>query len=72
MISGGEDARTCHVGECVYVCLMQVNQVSQATLIACLFLFGVIEFLFRGDQGEIKGKIDISYHKMKIKTKIII
>jgi hypothetical protein len=30
---------------------------------------GEIGFHFRGDQGEIKGKIDISYYKMKIKNK---
>jgi len=27
---------------CVYVCLMQVKKVSQATLIACLILLGEI------------------------------
>jgi hypothetical protein len=48
-MGGGEVSKTCCVGKCLYICLMQVNQVSQATLIACLFLLGEIGFLFRGD-----------------------
>jgi hypothetical protein len=52
-MGGGEDAKTYHVGECVYVCLMQVNQVGQATLLLVCSYWGRSDSI----SGEIREKL---------------
>jgi hypothetical protein len=49
--------------------LLDASQPSLSGNINCLSVLIGGEILFRGDQGEIKGKVETSYYKMKKKKR---
>jgi hypothetical protein len=49
--------------------LLDASQPSLSGNINCLSVLIGGEILFRGDQGEIKGKVETSYYKIKKKKK---